>query len=204
MQLRKNTEERQAACERRQREKEQLAAEKKQAADQEQARKQAVRSGRAARRNATTSLPSFGVVVRNEQVYKNDFAMVTGRGEGQRLGDLMGAHAEVTGGRVGHRRSGAARTADAVAATAVLGPVGLLAGASRKGTRGTAFVIFADGTVHEHRINDESSLVKAQADAVRFNALAAAVTADRRAAVHRSKVPVIVLGGGGSKSTPAV
>jgi hypothetical protein len=112
MQLRKNTEERQAACERRQREKEQLAAEKKQAADQEQARKQAVRSGRAARRNATTSLPSFGVVVRNEQVYKNDFAMVTGRGEGQRLGDLMGAHAEVTGGRVGHRRGryGCART----------------------------------------------------------------------------------------------
>jgi hypothetical protein len=175
MQLRKNDEERQAARERRQRDKEQFAAEKKQVAEQERARKQALRSERAARRNATTSLPWLGVAVRDGQVFKNDFAVVTGREEGRRLGGLAGAHAEVTGGRAGHRRSGGARTADAVAATAVLGPVGLLAGASRKGTKGTAFVVFADGTLHEEQIKDESYLVKAHADAVRFNAFAAAL-----------------------------
>jgi Short C-terminal domain len=167
-------EERRAARERRQGEKERLAAEKKQAAESERARKQALRSERAARRNATTSLPWLGVAVRDGSVYKNDFAVVTGREEGRHLGNLAGAHAEVTGGRAGHRRSGGARTADAVAATAVLGPVGLLAGANRKGVRGTAFVVFADGKVHEKKINDQSSLVKAQADAVRFNALASA------------------------------
>jgi len=42
------------------------------------------------------------------------------------------------------------------------------------GTRGTAFIVFADGSMHEMRINDQSSLVRAQADAVRFNALAPA------------------------------
>lgn len=52
--------------------------------------------------------------------------------------------------------------------------MGLLAGASRKGVQGTAFIVFADGTLHEKRITDDASLVRAQADAVRFNALAAA------------------------------
>jgi hypothetical protein len=54
----------------------------------------------------------------------------------------------------------------------VLGPVGLLAAASRKGFKGTAFVIFANGTLHEKQLTDSQALVKAQADAVRFNALA--------------------------------
>ena len=106
MQMRRNDEDRQAAREHRQREKEQLAAEKRQAAENERARKQALRSERAARRNATTSLAWLGVAVRDGQVYKNDFTMVTGRDEGRRLGDLAGARAEVTGGGAGHRRSG--------------------------------------------------------------------------------------------------
>jgi putative oligomerization/nucleic acid binding protein len=174
MPLRKNDEERQAARERHQREKGQRAAEQKQALEQDRARKQALRSERSARRGATTVLLGLGVAVRDGQVFKSDFGVVTGRGEGRCLGDLAGAHAEVTGGRSGHRRSGHARTADTLAATAVLGPVGLLAGASRTGTRGTAFIVFNDGGMNEKRINDQSSLVKAQADAVRFNALAAA------------------------------
>jgi hypothetical protein len=53
-------------------------------------------------------------------------------------------------------------------------PLGLLAGASRKGFRGTAFVVLADGTLHERSFTDKEALVRAQADAVRFNALAQA------------------------------
>jgi hypothetical protein len=49
----------------------------------------------------------------------------------------------------------------------------LLAGVSRKGFQGTAFVIFVDGTLHEQQITDEASFLKAQADTVRFNAMVA-------------------------------
>jgi hypothetical protein len=181
MQLRKSDEDRQAAREQRQHDKGQAAArqteladERKQAAERERGRKQALRKKRSARITATTALRWLGVAVRDGQFYKRDFALATGREEGRLLGELAGAHAEVTGGRAGRRRSGGARTADAAAATAVLGPVGLLAGTSRKGIQGTAFVVFADGTLHEKRITDDTSLVRAQADAVRFNAMAAA------------------------------
>jgi hypothetical protein len=163
MQLRKSDEDRQTAREQRQHDKEQAAArqteladERKQAAERERGRKQALRKERSARITATTALRWLGVAVRDGQVYKRDFAMATGREEGRLLGELAGAHAEVTGGRAGRRRSGGARTADA--ATAVLGPVGLLAGASRKGVQGTAFIVFADGTLHEKRITDDASL----------------------------------------------
>jgi hypothetical protein len=160
MQLRKSDEDRQAAREQRQ-----------QAKDQAAARLKELRRERSARITATTALRWLGVAVRDGRVYRRDFAIATGREEGRLLGQLAGAHAEVTGGRAGHRRSGGARTADAAAATAVLGPVGLLAGASRKGVQGTAFIVFADGSLHEKRITDDASLVRAQADAVRFNAL---------------------------------
>lgn len=120
----------------RQRQKEQLAAERKQAAEHERAKRRAVRSERVARVAAATALRSLAVAVRNEQVFRADFGVVTGREEGRPLGGLAGAHAEVTGGRARHRRSGHGRTADTVAATALLGPVDLLATASRKGTKG--------------------------------------------------------------------
>ena len=179
MKLRKTDEERDAIRERREREKQERAAAVKasreamrQQREQERQQRQAVTRERAARRAATTLLPKLGVAVRDGQVYKYDFAAMTGRAEGHLLGPLAGAHAEVTGGRAGHRRSGGQRTADAVVATTLLGPVGLLAAASRKGVRGTAFVVFADSTLHEMQIADEAALVGAQADAVRFNALA--------------------------------
>jgi hypothetical protein len=145
MSLRKSAEARQAEQERRQRERKQFAARNKEIAEREREKKQALRRERASNRSATTTLRWLGVAVRDGQVYKNDFSVAMGK-EGRRLGDLAGARAEVTGGRAGHRRSGGARTVDAVVATSVLGPLGLLAGASRKGVQGTAFVVFADGT----------------------------------------------------------
>lgn len=38
----------------------------------------------------------------------------------------------------------------------------------QEGVQGTAFIVFADGSLHEKRITDDASLVRAQADAVRF------------------------------------
>ena len=119
------------------------------------------------RSRAAFHLRALGVAVFNGEVYREEPLGLRGR-----LGSLAGAHAEVTGGQSGRRRSGAVRANDAVVATVLLGPVGLLAGASRKAVRGTAFVIFADGTVHEASIPDQASLVRAQTDAVRFNTLA--------------------------------
>jgi hypothetical protein len=109
------------------------------------------------------------------QVYAQSIGVAMGR-EGRALGSLAGARAEVTGGQAGHRRGGGKRTADAALATVVLGPVGLLAAGSRKGVKGTAFIIFADGRLHEKQLTDAQGLVKAQADAVRFNALVGAAS----------------------------
>jgi len=112
----------------------------------------------------TTSFPNLGVAVRDGSVY----------GKGGRLGPLAGAHAEVLAGKTGKRRRSAhARVADTVIATSVLGPVGLLAAISRAGT-GVAVVMFADGTVRQKEFTDSPSLLMAQAEAVQFNAVAAA------------------------------
>jgi len=142
--------------------------------ERERERRQAFRRERAARLAGTTALQWLGVAVRDGQVYKYALAVAWGGDAGRYLGKLAGARAEVTGGRAGHRRSGAARTADVALLSTALGPAALLAGASRTGTQGSAFVVFADGTVHEKRITDAASFVRAQSDAVRFNALAAA------------------------------
>jgi hypothetical protein len=124
-------------------------------------RREALLREQAARRAATAVLAHLGVAVRGGEVFTCTLEMVIGRSEGLRLGDLAGAHAEVV------------RAGDAASAASFTGPVGLLAGASRKGFLGTAFVISADGTLHEKPIADQASFLKAQADAVRFNALAA-------------------------------
>jgi hypothetical protein len=164
-----------------QQEKECLAAERaaaKEAAAREREQRARERTQRARerskRREATTGLQWLGVTIRDGQVYKHSLGMEFGRdASNPPLGPLAGAQAEVVGGQAGRRRSRGARTADALLAASVLGPVGLAAGLSRKGTKGTAFVVFADGRLHEHAINDQMALVRAQADAVRFNALAA-------------------------------
>jgi hypothetical protein len=135
-------------------------------------RREALWREQAARRAATTVLAYLGVAVRGGEVFTCTLEVVTGRSEGLRLGDLAEAHADVTRGKGGFPRSGIVRAGDAASAMSVPGAVGLLAGASRKGFLGTAFVIFADGTLHEKPIADQASLLKAQAEAVRFNAIA--------------------------------
>ena len=186
MNFRKSEDERTAAREQRAREREQAEERSRaqraqmdvQRAEQRQKR-EALRREQAARRVATTALPYLGVAVRDGEVFAHTFAAVTGRGGGPPLGVLAGAHAEVTGGKGGRRRSGIIRAGDAALAASVLGPVGLVAGASRKGFIGTAFVVFADGMLHEKQITDQAAFLKAQAEAVRFNALAAATSSPR-------------------------
>ena len=134
---------------------------------------------RNARKKATTDLFTLGVAVYDGQVYKWGYGVATGKPARPQdhLGALAGARAEVVSGIVGHRRSDGRRPADTLAATALVGPLGLLAGISRQSrvpTKGTAFVIFADGTTHEKQITSAADLLKAQAEAVRFNALAPA------------------------------
>lgn len=166
MKFRKSEDERTAARERRLRRREQ-AEERRRA---QRAQRDAIWREQAERRAATTALPYLGVAVRDGVVVACTLAVVTGRSEGPRLGDLAGAHAEVTGGKGGSHRESTVRAGDALVATPVLGP----AAVSRKGFVGTAFVIFTNGTLHEHQLADQTAFVKAQADAVRFNALAAA------------------------------
>lgn len=126
---------------------------------------------------ATTWFPQLGVAVRDGTVYEyNEVGGSWGReyaaGRLKPLGRLAGARAEAGGGTAGRRRSGNARAADAALATAVLGPVGLLAGVSRKGFRGYSVVAFADGTSKQKTFTESAPVIKAQAEAARFNALA--------------------------------
>jgi hypothetical protein len=65
-----------------------------------------------------------------------------------------------------------------IAASSVLGPAALLAGASRAGAQGIAVVVFADDTIHEFRIMNQTALVRAQVDMARFNALVTQASQD--------------------------
>ncbi|HEY2238862.1 MAG TPA: hypothetical protein VGI21_08730 [Streptosporangiaceae bacterium] len=107
-----------------------------------------------------TKLPGLGVRVRGGQVYRNEMG-------GRLLGSLAGAHAELTDGTRPHRVGAAL-----VAAPLSLG-AGLLLGLTRK-SKASAFVVFADGTVHEHKLSGKTAIGQAQGDAVKLNALAAA------------------------------
>ncbi len=81
------------------------------------------------------------------------------------LGPLEGATAGVTDGTRVHRVGGP------VAASMVLGPVGLLGSLSTK-SKATSYVALADGTVHEGKLDGNSTVRAAQKDAARFNARA--------------------------------
>lgn len=81
-------------------------------------------------------------------------------------GPLAGAQAVVTNGANVHRVKAG------LAAGAILGPVGLLTALPKK-AKATALVVFADGTVHERKLDGNAAVRAAQAEAVRFNALAA-------------------------------
>jgi hypothetical protein len=112
--------------------------------------------------SARTDLRGLGVRIEDDQV-----STLPGLVKSRRLGPLKGAHAELTSG-TRHHRIGAA----AVAAPLSLG-AGLLIGLTKK-SKATAFVVFADGTVHERKLEGNSMISSAQRDAVKFNALASA------------------------------
>jgi hypothetical protein len=156
-----------------------------QARREEAARRRQERERRAA---ATIWLPNLGVAVYDGNVYQhgtNKSGPASDRlawGERRErmqtrlLGPLAGSRAEVVSGRAGHRRSGGERAADAVLVAHAIGPVGLLAGAfSRMGYGGLAVVTFPGGGVWQKAFTDSASLIKAQAEVVRFNALVASV-----------------------------
>jgi hypothetical protein len=189
--------ERQALRERRQADKARAQEERQAAREQEREERQRRRQERReelrhkveereTRKEAASWLPHLGVCVYDGEVYQHGDKQSGGLSDlqasnernlglfGKLLGPLAGAQAEVVGGKAGRRRSGNARFADAVLATSVLGHAGLLAGAySRAGTEGIAIVVFANGTYHEKKINDPGALVRAENEAIRFNALAA-------------------------------
>lgn len=133
---------------------------------------------------ATAWFPDLGVAVRDGNVYQHGadrsdgydalaLRERMGRAVMKLLAPLAGAHADVLAGKTQkRRRTGAARAGDVVALAPVVGPFALLAGFSRAGT-GVAVVTFADGNVREKEFTDKPSLLKAQAEAVRFNALVA-------------------------------
>ena len=85
----------------------------------------------------------------------------------RRLGPVKGAHAEVTAG-TRHHRVGAA-----IAAAPLSLGAGLLLGLTKK-SKAVAFVVFADGTVHERKLEGANMISIAQRDEVKFNALVAA------------------------------
>jgi hypothetical protein len=145
-----------------------------------------IRQERVKRAAATIWMPNLGVAIYDGNVYQHGTSQggpaSDRRAWGERrermetklLGPLAGAKAGIVTGQVGNRRSGGARVADATLSAAVLGPVGLLAGAySRPRTGGLASVTFPGGGVWQKVIPDPASLMRAQAEAVRFNALAA-------------------------------
>ena len=114
-----------------------------------------------------TRFPGIGVRVRNGAVCKDEW-------QGKRLGALAGAHAELTGGTRPHNIGAAIITAPLS-----LG-AGLLIGLTRR-TEASAFIVFADGTLHEHKVHGKSALAAAQRDTVKFNATASAAPAPQAA-----------------------
>jgi hypothetical protein len=102
--------------------------------------------------------PALGVQVRGEAV--EDYAAPLGA---TALGPLAGAEARVTDGSQAWSPG-----------RALFMPVGL-AGLATK-TKAAAFVIFTDGKYHDTELNGNAAVRDAQAQAVRFNLLAATPT----------------------------
>jgi hypothetical protein len=123
--------------------------------DELQAERKAARAdGSAARYSpeATTPFVYLGVVVSNDTIYRLS-------GLGKRtgiLGPLAGAAAEVTDGTSRH------------ALPRVLTVVGALS----KKTSAAAFVVTADGELARHKLDGAIPVRHAQAQTIRFNALA--------------------------------
>ena len=85
------------------------------------------------------------------------------------LGPLAGASALVAGEVREHRVAGG------LLAGAVVGPAGLLVGATTKGSA-TAMAAFGDGSTYSHRVGDKMLIPLAHRQVVQFNAAAAAAS----------------------------
>jgi len=103
----------------------------------------------------------LGVLVRDGQVLRD------GSFRPRRIGALAGARAEITDGTRPHR------IGTALAAAPLSLGAGLLIGLTRA-AKASAFVVFADGAVHELKLSGTGKIQRAQRDVVKFNALAAA------------------------------
>lgn len=108
----------------------------------------------------------LGVVVRDGKV------LVWSRKILRVLGPLAGAQAGVAGSIKTGGAGGAA------AAAGLFGPVGAVAALGRRGTRPFAYVVFADGTLHQEDLKDKHVAGRALADVLRFNVLAGSASAD--------------------------
>jgi Short C-terminal domain len=130
---------------------------------------------------ATIWLPALGVAIRDGNVYAWELSW-SGPVTGRLLGPLAWAHAETTGDVPGRAQSDNARAADTAPAAGMAGPAGLHAGMSWKKYRGVAAVAFADGNVCKKNLTDAPALIKAKAEAVRFNILAVGAAPETRPA----------------------
>jgi hypothetical protein len=117
-----------------------------------------VRRSRVRHAGPDATFPALGVQVRGEAV--ENYAAPVG---GAALGPLAGAEARLTDGSQAWSPG-----------RAIFLPVGL-AGLATK-TKAVAFVIFADGKYHETALDGNAAVRAAQAEAVKFNLIAAIPT----------------------------
>jgi hypothetical protein len=103
----------------------------------------------------------LGVVIKDGQVLVWSTTVV------RILGPLAGAQAGIAGAI---KTQGAGT---AVAATAVFGTLGAVGALTARGSKPFAYVVFPDGTLHQNELDDKRVAARAQADVLRFNALAA-------------------------------
>jgi len=104
----------------------------------------------------------LGVVVRDLKVLEWSTAVA------RVLGPLAGAQAGIAGPL---KTRGAV---SAAALTVAFGATGAVAALARRGTKPFAYVVFPDGTLHQTPLGDKKVAARAQADVLRFNALAEA------------------------------
>lgn len=123
-----------------------------------QTRADMIREGRERPDNEFLGL---GVVIRDDEVLVWSTTIV------HVLGALAGAQAGIAG-PIKTRGAGTA-----VAATAAFGVLGAVGAIGARGSKPFAYVVFPDGILHQNELSDKRVAARAQADVLRFNALAA-------------------------------
>lgn len=103
----------------------------------------------------------LGVVVRDSEVLVWSTTIV------QVLGPLAGAQAGIAGS-IKTRGAGTA-----IASTVAFGALGTIGALSARGSKPFSYVVFPDGTLHQNELTYKRVAARAQADLLRFNALAA-------------------------------